>query len=76
MGPKPRTPESNDLFHQRLDELANPRHPLAQLEQHVDWSSVRARMDRFFPFASRSSGDQTSPGGGTAVSATHFCPIG
>jgi len=36
MGPKPCTPESNDLFRQRLDELVNPRHPLAQLEQHID----------------------------------------
>ena len=38
MGPKPRTPKSNDLFRQRLDELINPRHPLAQLAQHIDWS--------------------------------------
>ncbi len=36
MGPKPRTPESNDLFRQRLDELVNLNHPLVQLAQHID----------------------------------------
>jgi len=36
MGPKPRTPESNDLFRQRLDELVNPKQPLAQLAPHID----------------------------------------
>jgi len=49
MGPKPRAPESNDLFRQRLDELVNPRHPLAQLAQHVDWSVFGHEWTGFFP---------------------------
>ena len=49
MGPKPRTPENNDLFRQRLDELVNPRHPLAQLAQHIDWSVFEHEWSGFFP---------------------------
>lgn len=49
MGPKPRAPESNDLFRQRLDELVNLSHPLVQLEQHIDWSVFEHGWIGFFP---------------------------
>lgn len=49
MGPKPSTPKSNDLFRQRLDELVNPKHPLAQLAQHIDWSVFEHEWTGFFP---------------------------
>lgn len=49
MGPKPSTPKSNDLFRQRLDELVNPGHPLAQLSQHIDWSVFERQWADFFP---------------------------
>jgi IS5 family transposase len=49
MGPKPSTPSSNDLFRQRLDELVNPSHPLAQLAQHIDWSGFEREWAGFFP---------------------------
>ena len=48
MGPKPSTPSSNDLFRQRLDELVNPSHPLAQLAQHIDWSGFECEWAGFF----------------------------
>ena len=49
MGPKPSTPKNNDLFRQRLDELVNPRHPLAQLSQHIDWSVFEQQWTGLFP---------------------------
>jgi IS5 family transposase len=49
MGPKPNTPKSNDLFRQRLDELVNLKHPLAQLAQHIDWSVFERQWAGFFP---------------------------
>ena len=50
MGPKPSTPKNNnDLFRQRLDELVNPRHPLAQLAQHIDWSAFERQWAGLFP---------------------------
>lgn len=49
MGPRPRTPESNDLFRQRLDELVNLSHPLVQLAQHIDWSVFEHGWVGFFP---------------------------
>lgn len=49
MGPKPSTLKSNDLFRQRLDELVNPKHPLAQLAQHIDWSVFEHEWGGFFP---------------------------
>ena len=48
MGPKPRTPENNDLFRQRLDELVNLSHPLVQLAQHIDWSVFEHGWVGFF----------------------------
>lgn len=49
MGPKPRTPENNDLFRQRLDELVNLSHPLVQLAQHIGWSVFEHGWVGFFP---------------------------
>ena len=49
MGPKPRTPENNGLFRQRLDELVNLSHPLVQLAQHIDWSVFEDGWGGFFP---------------------------
>lgn len=49
MGPKPDTPKSNDLFRQRLDELINPRYPLAQLAGHIDWVVFERKWAGFFP---------------------------
>lgn len=49
MGPKPRTPKSDDLFRQRLDELVNPRHSLVQLARHIDWSVFEREWIGFFP---------------------------
>ena len=76
MGPKPDTPKSNDLFRQRLDELINPRHPLAQLTRHIDWGSIRAQVGGLFPFQSWPSRDSAPSGGRTLVPATHLCAIG
>ena len=49
MGPKPYTQKSNDLFRQRLDELVDLSHPLAQLSQHIDWSVFEDEWSGFFP---------------------------
>jgi IS5 family transposase len=77
MGPKPRTPKSNDLFRQRLDELVNPKHPLAQLAQRIDWSVFEHEWTGFFPsHRGRPATAGAPPGGWTAVPATHLCPIG
>jgi len=40
MGPKPVTPESDDLFVSRLDELINMRHALLRLASLIDWSEI------------------------------------
>lgn len=74
MGPKPRTPENNDLFRQRLDELVNLSHPLVQLAQHIDWSVFEDGWGGF-SITSRSPCDQTPLGSWTAVSTTHFCAV-
>ena len=47
MGPKPEAPKSNDLFRQKLDELINLRHPLAQLSRHIDWSVFERKWTVF-----------------------------
>ncbi len=49
MAPKPPTPKSNDLFRQRLDELVNLQHPLAQLAEHIDWSVFEREWAGLFP---------------------------
>lgn len=49
MRPKPNTLSSNDLFRQRLNELVNPSHPLAQLAQHIDGSECEHEWAGFFP---------------------------
>jgi IS5 family transposase len=49
VGPKPDTPKSNALLRQRLDELINPRHPLAQLAWHIDWVVFERKWAGFLP---------------------------
>lgn len=49
MGPKPSGPQSEDMFRQRLDELVNLKHPLAQLAQHIDWSVFEREWSGHFP---------------------------
>lgn len=49
MGPRPSTQKKHDLFRQRLDELINPRYPLAQLAQHIDWSVFEQQWADLFP---------------------------
>ncbi|WP_410087707.1 hypothetical protein [Variovorax sp. N23] len=50
MGPKPVTPESDELFVSRLDELINVRHPLVCQAGLIDWDEIErtvgARRDR------------------------------
>lgn len=48
MGPKPATPETDELFISRLDELINMRHPLARVAGLVGW----AEIERTFAFTS------------------------
>lgn len=59
MAPKSPTPKSNDLFRQRLDELVNMRHPLAQLAEHIDWSVFEREWAGLFP--SRRGRPATAP---------------
>ena len=47
MGPKPRSPDSDDLFISRLDELINMKHPLVRLAALIDW----AEIERTFAFS-------------------------
>ena len=59
MAPKSPTPKSNDLFRQRLDELVDLRHPLAQLAGHIDWSVFEHEWAGLFP--SRRGRPATAP---------------
>ena len=49
MGPKPAGSQSADMFRQRLDELVNLKHPLAQLATHIDWSVFEREWAGHFP---------------------------
>src|SRR5471030_2276668 len=49
MGPKPAGSQSADMFRQRLDELVNLKHPLAQLSTHIDWSVFEREWAGHFP---------------------------
>jgi len=49
MGPKPAGSQSADMFRQRLDELVNLKHPLAQLATHIDWSVFEREWSGQFP---------------------------
>ncbi len=75
MGPKQRTPENNDLFRQRLDELVNLSHPLLQLAQHIDWSVFEHGWIGFF--SSHGGRPATRPClvAGLAVPTTHICVV-
>jgi len=37
------------MFRQRLDELVNLKHPLAQLTTHIDWSVFEREWAGHFP---------------------------
>jgi len=37
MGPKPKGPQTGELFSQPLAELINGNHPLAKLAELIDW---------------------------------------
>lgn len=49
MGPKSAGAPSADMFRQRLDELVNLKHPLAQLATHIDWSVFEREWAGHFP---------------------------
>ena len=49
MGPKPVGSQSADMFRQRLDELVDLRHPLAQLATHIDWTVFEREWAGHFP---------------------------
>ena len=49
MGPKPAGSQSADMFRQRLDELVNLNHPLAQLATHIDWNVFEREWAGHFP---------------------------
>lgn len=49
MGPKPAGSQSADMFRQRLDELVNLKHPLAQLATHIDWGVFEREWAGHFP---------------------------
>jgi len=49
MGPKPAGSQSADMFRQRLDELVNLNHPLAQLASLIDWSVFEREWAGHFP---------------------------
>ena len=51
MGPKPAGSQSADMFRQRLDELVNLKHPLAQLATHIDWTVFEREWAGHFPSA-------------------------
>jgi IS5 family transposase len=70
MKPKPRHPQSGELFRQALEELINPEHGLVKLAGLIDWSV----FDRQWAgqFASR-RGRPASPGRLVAVQHTFAC---
>ena len=49
MGPKPAGLQSADMFRQRLDELVDLKHPLAQLATHIDWTVFEREWAGHFP---------------------------
>lgn len=48
MGPKPRSPDSDDLFISRLDELINMKHPLVRLAALIDWPEIERNLSVSF----------------------------
>src|SRR6218665_2811722 len=48
MGPKPVTPETDELFVSRLDELINMRHALVRLAVLIDWSEIERTFGAHF----------------------------
>ncbi len=44
MAPKPSQPQTAELFHRRLDEQINAKHPLARLAALLDWSEIERTL--------------------------------
>ncbi|ATE59098.1 IS5 family transposase [Thauera sinica] len=49
MGPKPKGPQTGELFRQPLAELINGRHPLVKLAELIDWSVFEREWAPLFP---------------------------
>lgn len=49
MGPKPKGPQTGELFRQPLVELINGNHPLAKLAELIDWSVFEREWAPLFP---------------------------
>ncbi len=48
MRPKPSQPQTAELFHPRLDEQLNMRHPLIQLAGLMDWEQIEQHFCAHF----------------------------
>lgn len=48
MGPKPQTPQSEDLFRFPLAEHLNPKHELVLLGDAMDWSELERSFSAHF----------------------------
>lgn len=49
MGPKPKGPQTGELFRQPLLELINADHPLVKLADLIDWSAFEREWSTHFP---------------------------
>lgn len=49
MGPKPKGPQTRELFGQPLAELINGNHPLAKLAELIDWNAFEREWSALFP---------------------------
>lgn len=49
MGPKPKGPQTGELFRQPLVELINGKHPLAKLAELIDWRVFEREWAALFP---------------------------
>ena len=48
MGPKPRLPQTEELFRPRLDEQLKMSHPLIRLAQIIDWDVIERQFSTHF----------------------------
>ena len=48
MGPKPRLPQTEELFRPRLDEQLKMSHPLIRLAQIIDWDVIERQFSAHF----------------------------
>ena len=49
MGPKPKGPQTGELFRQLLAELINGKHPLVKLAELIDWNVFEREWAPLFP---------------------------